>query len=79
MNAFICTVISYSGVSSRLSPNQFFLKPGLETFKINEIRERRVMQTFLSSRDVPEKVKEQGTDKRTQEDYPTSAVNFMQM
>ena len=34
------------------------------------------LQNLISSRDGPEKVRKQGRDEGTQEDYPTSAVYF---
>ena len=46
--------------------NNSFLEVGLET-------------SLLSSRDGPEKVQKQGRDERTQGDYPTSTVYFLQM
>ena len=39
----------------------------------------KLLQKFISNGDGPEKVQKQGSNERIQENYPTSAVYFLQM
>ena len=57
----------------------FYLEVGLETLQTKESREKLSLQNFISSREGPEKVQQQGRGERTQKVYLTSVVYFLQM
>ena len=76
---FVCNVISYLEVSSRIDLKmssiwKWILSPSPPQKGERKLGGKVSAKLFFSSRDGPEKVQKQGRDEITRKDYPTSGL-----